>query len=152
MTDKGSTALRWHYTIGPHYAKIIESGVIRPATANVLKGERPAVWFSLNPAWEQTACKGIIEDGVRRSLPFEEMLELRIDAFRFGVIPSLAPYDWSAYVRKSRVNPRMAKGLLTVATEMGADPQEWFVSFAPVPVAQCSAIDIWYENDWHSVL
>ena len=144
--------MRWHYTVGHCYQQILASGEIRPATANVPPGERPAVWFSTNPTWEQTACKGVIENGVRRTLPFEEMIEGGFSAFRFGVEPRRAPHDWDAFVRRSRIDRRLVPGLLKSAAEVGADHREWFVSFAPVAVDDCIAIEIWHEGAWVSVV
>ncbi len=42
---------------------ILRDGFIKPATAGLPPGERPAVWFSSNPVWEETANKRAEFDG-----------------------------------------------------------------------------------------
>ena len=49
----------WHYTIHQKYQKIIATGVIKQATENIDYYEKPVVWFSTNPDWEETVRKPI---------------------------------------------------------------------------------------------
>lgn len=137
---------RWHYTVTQHYPSIMKEGRLRLATLHVATRERPVVWFSTQPFWEPTACKGIIENGVRRTATFEEMRDTGL--VRFGVRPSDAPYDWHAYLRKSRIDRGIADGLLEVARALGADPNHWFVSFRPVAIERCIAIEFLHEGTW----
>jgi hypothetical protein len=52
-------ATRWHYTVRDRLRRIFGDGLIRPSTALVPAGEKPAVWFSANPDWEPSANKAI---------------------------------------------------------------------------------------------
>src|SRR5262245_30228238 len=66
----------YHYTIGHRLVAIVNEGIIKPATAYVPEGERPAVWFTINPNWDETATKLYQEDdGSLRICTREEMAE-----------------------------------------------------------------------------
>jgi hypothetical protein len=65
-----------HYTVGIRMKMILRDALIKPATTNVPEGERPAVWFSMNPVWEETANKAIMtKAGIRVGLTKEETEE-----------------------------------------------------------------------------
>lgn len=53
----------WHYTIGQRIDSIIEDGMIKLATAFVPQNERPVVWCSFSPKWEETANKTYVKLG-----------------------------------------------------------------------------------------
>ncbi len=45
----------YHYTKGCHLAKIVNEGIIRTSKTLIEKKEKPAVWLTTSPEWEQ-AC------------------------------------------------------------------------------------------------
>jgi hypothetical protein len=145
-------ALRWHYTIGLHFRSISNDGAIVPATAHVDPPERPIVWFSANQDWEPTAAKGIVVAGVRRTATFEETYQVGGGLVRIGVTPSVAKYDWHTLQRRGRIPRAVATGLVRAANDMGADPAEWFGTFAPVSRDRWSAVDVWEDGAWVRVL
>ena len=69
----------WHYTILDAFRSILRDGFIKPATQFVPPGERPVVWFSSNPVWENSAAKGVTEGGRRRTATFDEHVTVPID-------------------------------------------------------------------------
>ena len=139
---------RWHYTKGVHLASICESGVLRPATAGVIRPERPAVWFSTAPMWEPTIGSYKIDSG---ATSMEETAKVAGGVFRFGVAPESAPHDWDAFCRLSRVNRRIAASLVTVARRRGSDPATWFVSFKSVPRSEWLTVEAWYRGKWEGI-
>jgi hypothetical protein len=149
MPRTTSTRLRWHYTTGQRFQRIVEDAVILPATANVPAGERLAVWFSVVEPWEPTANKGIIDaNGVSRTLSMEETAELGGGLVRIGVSPSAAPVSWREYVRTSGIHRAHAAALAAVGRSRGSDPTLWFVSYRPVPRALWRAVDVWSDGAW----
>ena len=50
-------AVLFHYTTGTKLKQIINSGIIRPSTAQVPPHEKPVVWCSASGTWEPTATK-----------------------------------------------------------------------------------------------
>jgi hypothetical protein len=142
--DKVERTTAWHYTTGRAFISIVEFGWILPATAFVPKGEKPAVWFSLNQDWEQTANKGgLEEDGTRRTLTREETCERGGGLVRFGVAVEAVPCDWNGFKKRSGIRPETARCLAARGRACGADPNEWRVSFEPVPREQWVAVDVW---------
>ena len=142
-----SAPRRWHYTTGQRWLLIEQSGYIRPATAYVPKGEKPAVWFSSLPDWEPTATT-MKADGSGRT-PAEIDLHLG-GHWRIEVAPETAPHSWDAYRRISGVIPRLADGLEAIARESGSAPQLWWVSFRPVPRHLWLTVEIRFRGEWVS--
>jgi hypothetical protein len=147
------TSLLWHYTTGLNFMEIVDDGMILPATAFVPPGERPIVWFSANPIWEPTACKGILmPGGLVRSATFTETLTRGRGLARFGVTRGMAPDNFAALVKKSRMSLAAAEELKRGGKKDGADPCDWHGTFRPVVRAQWKAIDIWEEDHWVRIL
>ena len=58
MVTPRKNKLIWHYTNGLMIDEIVNSGVIKLATAGVSKTEKAAAWFSTNASWEDSANRG----------------------------------------------------------------------------------------------
>src|SRR5918912_908845 len=88
----------YHYTVGQYLPAIIESEEIRPATALIANGEKPAVWFSTNPVWEQT-CNKLWQDstGRIRGLNNRQTMEKCGGLVRIQIAPEAAPYTWQDF-------------------------------------------------------
>jgi hypothetical protein len=67
---------------------------------------------------------------------------------RIEVQPCAAPHDWKAYLRLSGAPRWFTGGLVKVARERGADPREWYVSFAPIGIEHWIAVERWTGTDW----
>lgn len=140
--------LLWHYTVGRYFESILADGYIKPTTAYITPGERPAVWFSLNQDWEQTANKlWLNNDGTVRALTRDETRSMGGGLVRFGVSPRTAPFNWRQFVTKSRIDRRVARAVVDVAHKQGSDPAQWRVSFDPVPRKLWLAVDVWDSAD-----
>lgn len=142
----------WHYTTGARFGRILCDGVIKPATAYVAKGETPAVWFSMNQDWEQTANKSIgCSDGTVRRGDRADTESVGGGLVRIAVAPETAPHDWTAYRRLSGIPPHHADGLEAVARADGADPADWRASFLSVPRAKWLAVEVWMGYGWDAI-
>ena len=129
--------MAWHYTINMHAQRIMADGFIQPATAGVFRPEKPCVWFSSEPIWEQTACK--------MGMTFEDMAERLHPLWRFGLNTDKL-VQWPAIVRIVSMPKSIAKGLVAVAHDQGADPMKWYASVNPVSVDDCEIqtfSDVW---------
>lgn len=152
MGAGSDTLIRWHYTTGDKFAQIVESGEIRPAKRGVPKGERPAVWFSINQEWEPTANKlSLKPDGTLVSLTKHQTFELANGLARIGVASETAPHDWAEFKQLSRVRSDMARSLYQAALQQGSKPSWWFVSFDSVPRSKWIAVEIWGGSRWERV-
>jgi hypothetical protein len=140
---------RWHYTVEVYLPDIIASGVILPATARISAGERPAVWTSTNPVWEETANKGYFERTTATVHPATKATTLRFGGLaRIEVRPEAAPYDWIAFRAISRIQPSTAAMLAKVGFARGVSPYDWFVSFDPIDAADWLAVEVWRDGQW----
>lgn len=141
----------WHYTIGQCLDKIIADGFVRPATAGVPKGERPAVWFSAGADWDETANKmyagadGAIVKGTRKTTH-----DMGGGLARIGVAPETAPLDWMAFKLESGIDLRHAKALYQVAIKGHSRPGQWRMTFDPVPRSAWLRVELydWDAGEW----
>ena len=144
MSTLDSDGLRWHYTVGIRFQQIAESGEIRPAMAYVPKNEKPAVWFSTNPVWEQTANKSWMnENGSLVHLNMKQSAEHGNGLFRIGVLADTAPHDWQAFKKLSGITAKAAEGLYNRAKVQDARPGQWYVTFETVPKFAWISIEVW---------
>jgi hypothetical protein len=81
----------WHYTVVVRLAGILQDQVIQPARAGIGYTERPAVWLSTNPFWEETANKGgYAPDGTDITLTRDETARTYGGLARIEVGPDIA--------------------------------------------------------------
>ena len=147
----------WHYTTVNRALQIVESGVIKPATAFVPKGEKPAVWFSSNQFWENSCNKGILDPtqptGTRTATK-EEMILLGDGLARIGVAPRIAPYNWEELKKRRGINPQIARKLASMGKKDNYDSSEWRVSFDAVHEDFWDDIQLWEieKKVWVSII
>src|SRR5262249_43103036 len=102
----------WHYTVGKRLRLILADGEIKPATAGVNGKERPAVWFSANEEWEETANKMTYDSfGVPVFLNKQQTHEHSGGLARIGVDPSTAPVRWHEFKERSGIPSKIAKAI-----------------------------------------
>ena len=140
-------AIVWHYTTLGYFRSILRDGFIKPATEYVPPGERPVVWFSSNPVWENSAAKGVTERRKMRTLTFEE--HVGVGLVRIGVQSATAPYQWQEIKELSHMDASVAQNLYNVAIAEGARPGEWYGTFDPVPRDAWISVETWREGEWH---
>ncbi len=141
--------IRWHYTIGHRLKQILEDGEIRPATAGVPKGEKPAVWFSVHTEWEPTANKFAVGvDGKPVVLTREQTEEHGGGLCRIGVAPATAPYNWDAHKLSSGITASEARRIYQKAIAQGARPGHWFTTYSTVPRSQWLAVEVYDNARW----
>jgi hypothetical protein len=143
--ESRKNGLIWHYTVGLRLNYILKDRCIRPATDAVPIGERPAVWFSANQLWEETANMAILVDefGNMRRRSKVETHNNGGGGVRIGVAPETAPHDWNDYKRLSNIHPKDAN-----AIAQQYRPWEWFVSFENVPEEKWLAVEYFDGETW----
>ena len=140
----------WHYTVGVHLKSILESKQIKPATAYISDNEKPVVWLSSNPNWEETANKAIMKDGEVISLSRIETAKYCGNLFRIEVDSTLL-YNWEYFKNKSGIDKKTSKALEDVAYKQGANPNDWWVCFEPISIYDCIDIEILINDKWVSI-
>lgn len=133
----------YHYTTGDRLIPIIEAGQINPATKSVLPPELPAVWLSVASQWEQTASKGIIEEGAQRAMTLGEMIEaagslcrIEIDPEAVRIIPPLKLKE------RLKIDRIVLASLVESAREAGANPSEWRAVAGPIPISAFVSVEL----------
>lgn len=140
----------FHYTVGTYLPNIIRDGKIKPATAWIDDGEKPAVWFTTNEDWEECCNKCWAEkDGPIRFLSKEETKIAGKGLIRIEVIPEAAPYTLEDFRLLSGISKKSYQSLRRLVRKTGANPErEWRVSFEPVEMDQWLSIEVWNGQEW----
>jgi len=139
----------WHYTIKERLDQILKDRLIKPAVAAVGAHEKPAVWFSSNQSWEETANKVLGDFADLLLLDRKKKThEMSKGLARIGVASETAPLTWNDFKRLSGIKPKEAKDLYQLAIAIGARIGEWFVSFDAVPAEKWLAVELWDGTNW----
>lgn len=141
------TARIFHYTIGNYLPSILTEG-LRLATVGVAAFVRPAVWFSTEPFWEQTANKRGMINGEWGGLDRIETERRYGGLVRIEVGPEAAPYRWKDYEHLSGETRSNLKALKRSARANGANPAMWHVSFDPVPPSKFVTVEVLLGLRW----
>ena len=140
--------LAWHYTVGNHFLKIMESGYLRPTDIGIEPGEKPILWFSTNQTWDQTACKAVLKDGKICRISKEETRNLGGGLYRFGM-PIDRLHMWPKLVRKARMTPNVQRLLEIEGRKQGANPSEWCgLTSNPIAIDKIFAIQTEADGLW----
>lgn len=154
MKQKKSKVVKiWHYTVASHYNQIIADGFIKLATLYVNKNEKPAVWLSSNPNYEETVRKTLrdSETGeVMKDLSRDELFEKGVLPVRLEINSSFIKlHTWEDFQKESRINHEVADTLVKVAEKWGAYPEDWYTSFEPISTANgVLSVECWDGKEW----
>jgi hypothetical protein len=149
---KQEDPILWHYTVGRRLIQILRDGRIRPAIAGVPASERPIVWFTRSPKWEQTANKlWRAPDGRFIALNQQQTAERCGGLARIGVSPDTAPSDWKTLRELSGMSTREAYRLYNSAIRQGSRPGDWRGAFDAVPQSRWIAIELYEAGEWRRV-
>ena len=152
MTE-GVSQIAWHYTVGNRMTSIEEDGIIRLATAGPqFQRERAVVWLTVSDTFDPTAAKEVQErqTGEIRQLSIEETEELCGGLFRIGVAAA-GLGTWEDYRKRARLPPKVLDILAEIALEKGSNPDDWRVSFDPLPRDRWLSTEVRYRGVWQPV-
>jgi len=151
IPDKPNQPLEtlWHYTTGQKLQGILKAGEIRPSTSHLDAGERPVVWFSSRPTWEPTATKCSVPGKLGQLITAKAQDGL----VRIAVPASAVPYTFQYVHLVAGTTPQTCAGLILAGLEMGADPNDWWFTPRPFPVALFRAIELYDfgPDQWRAV-
>ena len=139
----------FHYTIVDRLRVIVDSGAILASVANVPPGERPAVWCSSSPVWEETANKSIVLPDGR--LVFGDRATTQAlggGLARIEVRAESVPHDWRAFKMLSGIVPTQAVALVESARFVGSSVESWRMSFTAIRQVDWIGIEIDGGQGW----
>jgi hypothetical protein len=140
----------FHYTTMEKLEHILNDRLIIPATEYVPKNERPVVWFSTNPVWEETANKGIMDALGRISEGSREKTHEGAGGLSRIEVPESTTVNWLTFKLESGIKPILAKRLARTAKKQNSKPSEWRVSFTSVPESEWLSVELfnWEKQIW----
>jgi hypothetical protein len=136
----------YHYTQVFHVPSILAQG-LQPSDLFISPGQKPLLWFSTNPMWENTV------------LPYNapSLQEAHLQTLHIGGLArmicdeSVAPYRWKELKKIARIPSKIAMGLYSSAIRLGSRPGEWRGTLDVVPVAKFMAIEFYDGEKWTSL-
>jgi len=93
----------WHYTTWEAFEDIGISMIINTTSLGIEFNEKPAVWFSTNPDWEETVRKVLQDRETGKEtlgLSRDELWKVGINPVRIEVDPGLPFLSWQQLKRK----------------------------------------------------
>jgi len=114
---------------------ILKKG-LKPTDYYISRGEKPVLWFSSNPIWENTvfcADAPTLEEAYQRMNG--EVL------FRIGCDESVAPHTWKEIKEIANIPFKVATGLYRAAIMVKARPGEWRGTLDVVPLSHFETIE-----------
>jgi hypothetical protein len=142
----------FHYTTGECLIDIITDGEIKVTKENS-KYMMPAVWFSMNPFWEETANKSLrcVITGKRRFGNKRDTHNHGGGLSRIQVHHSTAPLNFKQYVKASGITNKIKKGLIRSAKQVGSDYRQWRISLKPVKKIDWIKVERfdWEKQCWY---
>jgi len=144
----------FHYTTWPALVGILDTMEIRTTAIGLVKGEKPAAWFSINPDWEETVRKAFrTESGEQPPLLSRDaLLDRGVVPVRIEVNPNLPFLDWPHFKLMSGISQKLARGMETLAREWGANPDEWRALFSPVTIEDFRGFEAWTGVLWIDII
>ena len=139
----------FHYTTGLKLKQIINSGAIKPTTAKIELHEKPVAWFSTQEHWEPTATKVPIPGMAGQIATAQAQGGL----VRITVPGTCAPYAFPQLPLIAGTKPTVCIGLLMAGVELGADPDTWRFTPAPVPTSLFREVEFFdfANNRWLAI-
>jgi hypothetical protein len=77
-----------------------------------------------------------------------EELHRSVGIARIGVLPDVAPFDWTYHKRHSGIRRADAQHLERRAKEWGSHPEEWRLTFTSVPRSAWVRVEVWNGEEW----
>ena len=131
-------ATLFHYTTGTKLKQIINSGTIKPSTAQVPPHEKPVVWCSASGTWEPTATKCPIPGKIGQLITAKAQAGLA----RIALPACCAPHDLHQLSTLAGTTPETCMALLVSGLELGSDPSAWRFSLSPIPAALFRGVEL----------
>jgi hypothetical protein len=136
----------YHYTKALHLPSILRQG-LQPSRLLLTPGEKPILWFTTNPAWENTV--------LALDAPSLDEANLRMrdqgGLARIVCNDSVAPLRWKELKEIASIPYSMSSHLYSTAIRIGSRPGEWRGTLDVVPVAKFMAIEFYDGEKWTSL-
>lgn len=138
--------LAWHYTTGENFIKIVECGELTQTIIRMNNDQSPVLWFSQNPIWEPTACKGLMDiQGNIRTATRHETRKHGGGLVRFG-FPRSRLLPWEELRAAANIRKKSRIALESVGKDMIANPKHWMGVLEPIAVPSLT-VDV-LDGEW----
>lgn len=137
----------WHYTPAHRLIDIIESGHIK-FSIDTFENEKPVVWFSSNPVWENSVVKYVrTEESEKQLITKESMLRI-CGLGRIEVKYTEEIITWQLLKEYNGVNPECNDFFEMAGDLFGGNPTEWYASHTQCDMKNWLKIEIWKNELW----
>ncbi|MBN2571389.1 MAG: hypothetical protein JXA68_04620 [Ignavibacteriales bacterium] len=150
----------YHYTKGCHLPSIVREGMIRTTSEGIEKNEKPAVWLTKSPEWENECNVGymvnpqvminghilfINENIITAS---NEYMRKKVGMCRIIVSENLPTISWAKFKHVSGISERIYKSLDKTCRGNGSPVDKWFCTFKAIPEKYWEGIEMFFGSNW----
>ena len=140
----GLNEMAYHYTTGDIFIEICQTNILDPHKTVTPLGEKPILWFSTQPYFEQTAAKSVYCESAKnniRRLTMLETMDLANGLIRFAY-PAESLIPWPQIGKQAYMSIKTIKQLEKEGRKQRANPTKWLGSFEPIKFSQLAEIQI----------
>ena len=136
--------MAYHYTTGKNFVKICETNILFPYKTVTPPGEKPILWFSLQPYFEPTAAKAMYCESEKHNLKRLTMQETmdKCNGLIRCVYPAELLIRWPLVGKQAGMKIKTIKQLEKEGRKQRANPSKWLGSFEPIQFSQLVEIQI----------
>lgn len=141
----------FHYTNKIALNSIMREGVIRLAVESAVGKERPVVWLSDDPFWEETANKMVMDSNGNAHFGDRNTTQRVAGLARIEVERDPTIQRWNHFKRNGWFSDARKRGLEQAALQMKANPYQWFVSTETILKSKWKSIQIFNGSVWEEL-
>jgi len=129
----------FHYTSELRLRQILSSEELKVSKARIDRGEKPALWFSLDPLWDESAYKHFNFDDKE-----EQAREIGLARIVLPFFDNFITYGKWKHV--SRVSP--AQMMWMESNFPHYKRGSWYASFVNIPKDEFICCEVWNGEAW----
>lgn len=151
----------YHYTKGSNLAKIVIEGRIRVSKSLIDKNEKPAVWLTKSPVWDN-ACtiERIVNahelssgqvyssDEINSLSVNNEYIKQKIGMVRILIKESIPVISWTKFKYVSGISEFFYQAIDQHSRSIGSPVHDWLCSFSEIPKEYWEGIEMYVDDHW----
>lgn len=138
----------WHYAPLAYAETIAKAGFLLPSNTRAER-ETPLLWFSLEPLWEPTAGKLLVNEQGRLGLATWAQQRKVFGVLRFGLSAQDSRLlDWVSACKVARTPWKERQRMEQQGRLLGANPRNWWACPQALPVEELDVQCFCAQEQW----
>lgn len=151
----------YHYTKGCHLAKIVNEGIIRTSKTLIEKKEKPAVWLTKSPEWEQACNVGHVvtanelvsgqtysSDEIEMVTCNDDYMKKEMGMCRILISENISTISWAKFKHVSGISADVYHALDRISRNEGSPVNQWYCLFNGIPRRYWEGVEMFVDDQW----